>query len=122
MKPSSSKKFNKSDKSNEFKTPRNKKRKAPPKSNGEASYKNQVKEMFSNWFKNNNRVGYIMTKETIVKNILTKLTTKQENSLQIALKELNADGYIEIQEDGLTLILTQKGVNDFKKMSFTSKA
>jgi len=119
MKSSLSKKYNKS---NEFKTPHNKKRKAPPKSNGNISYKNQVKEMFSNWFKNNNRVGYIMSKQDIVKNILTKLTTKQENSLQIALQELNADGYIEIQEDGLTLVLTQKGVNDFKKMSFTSNS
>jgi len=118
MKSSHSKKFNKS---NEPKTPHNKKRKAPPKSNGDASYKNQVKEMFSNWFKNNNRVGYVMSKQDIVKNILTKLTTKQENSLQIAINELNADGYIEVQEDGLTLVLTQKGVNDFKKMSFTSK-
>ena len=119
MKSSLSKKYNKS---NEFKTPHNKKRKAPPKSNGNISYKNQVKEMFSNWFKNNNRVGYIMSKQDIVKNILTKLTTKQENSLQIAINELNEDGYIEVQEDGLTLVLTQKGVNDFKKMSFSSKS
>ena len=120
MKPSPSKKYNKPDKSNEPKTPHNKKRKAPPKSNGEVNYKNQVKEMFSNWFKKNNRVGYVMSKQTIVKNILTKLTSKQENSLQIAIKELNEDGYVELQEDGLTLVLTQKGVNDFKKMSFTS--
>lgn len=74
--------------------------------------------MFSNWFKNHNSVGYVMSKQDIVRNILTKLTTKQENSLQIAISELNKDGYIEVQEDGLTLVLTQKGVNDFKKMSF----
>jgi len=117
MKSSPSKKF---DKSNKIKTPHNKRRKAPPKSNVEVSYKNQVKEMFSNWFKNNNRVGYVMSKQDIVRNILTKLTAKQENSLQIAINELNTDGYIEVQEDGLTLVLTQKGVNDFKKMSFTS--
>jgi len=120
MKSSSSPKNYKSDKSNQVKTPRNKKRKAPPKSNADKSYKNQVKEMFSNWFKNNNRVGYVMSKEIIVRNILTKLTSKQENSLQIAIKELDEDGYVEIQEDGLTLVLTQKGVNDFKKMSFKS--
>lgn len=120
MKSSPSKKFNTSDKPNELKTPHNKKRKAPPKSNGEVNYKNQVKQMFSNWFKNHNRVGYVMSKQDIVRNILTKLTTKQENSLQIAINELNTDGYIEVQEDGLTLVLTQKGVNDFKKMSFTS--
>lgn len=118
MKPSSTKKINTSDKSSEFKSPHNKKRKAPPKSGGDMNYKNQVKEMFSNWFKKNNRVGYVMSKQDVVRNILTKLTTKQENSLEIAIKELNADGYIEVQEDGLTLILTQKGVNDFKKMSF----
>ena len=109
-------------KSNELKTPRSKKRKAPPKNNGDLSYKNQVKKMFSNYFKNNNKVGHIMSKEEIVKNILTKLTSKQENSLQIAINELNADGYIEVLEDGLSLVLTQKGVNDFKKMSFTSKS
>ncbi len=118
MKDYSSKKFNKS---NEPKTPHNKKRKAPPKSNGDMSYKNEVKAMFSNWFKNNNRVGYVMSKQDIVRNILTKLTTKQESSFQIAIDELNADGYIEVQDDGLTLVLTQKGVNDFKKMSFGSK-
>ena len=119
MKSSPSKKINQS---KELKTPHNKKRKAPPKSNGGANYKNQVKEMFSNWFRKNNRVGYVMSKQDIVRNILTKLTTKQENSLQIAITELNADGYIEVQDDGLTLVLTQKGVNDFKKMSFTSKS
>ena len=108
----------KSDKSSQAKTPHNKKRKSPPKSNSDVNYKNQVKEMFSNWFKNHNSVGYVMSKQDIVRNILTKLTTKQENSLQIAISELNKDGYIEVQEDGLTLVLTQKGVNDFKKMSF----
>jgi hypothetical protein len=118
MKPSPSKRINVSDKSNELKTPHNKKRKAPPKSNGEVNYKNQVKQMFSSWFKEHNRVGYVMTKQDIVKNIITKLTSKQENSLEIAIKELNKDGYIEVREDGLTLMLTQKGVNDFKKMSF----
>lgn len=118
MKPSPSKKFNVSDKSNELKTSQNKRRKSPPKSTGEVNYKNQVKKMFSNWFKNHNRVGYVMSKQDIVSNIITKLTSKQENSLQIAISELSADGYIEVQEDGLTLVLTQKGVNDFKKMSF----
>ena len=48
----------------------------------------------------------------------TQLLVAQENSMQQAIKELNNDGYIEVQEDGLTLVLTQKGVNDFKKMSF----
>ena len=122
MRPSPTKKFNKSDKSNELKSPHNKRRKAPLKNNGDVSYKDQVKKMFSNYFKNNNSVGHIMSKQEIVKNILTKLTTKQENSLQIAINELNEDGYIEVKEDGLTLVLTQKGVNDFKKMSFSSKS
>ncbi|MFT5662008.1 MAG: hypothetical protein ACI9TV_002656 [Sulfurimonas sp.] len=118
MKSAPTKNYKVSDKSGEAKTPHNKKRKSPPKSNGEVSYKNQVKEMFSNWFKKNNHVGYVMSKEDVVRNILTKLTSKQENSLEIAIRELNKDGYIEVQEDGLTLVLTQKGVNDFKKMSF----
>ena len=108
----------KQNKSNEDKTPRNKKRKSPPKSKGEVNYKNQVKQMLSNWFKNHNKVGYVMSKQDVVKNILIKLTSKQENSFEIAVSELNKDGYIEVQEDGLTLVLTQKGVNDFKKMSF----
>ncbi len=73
MKPSPTKKYNVSDKSSEAKTPRNKKRKSPPKSGGEVNYKNQVKEMFSNWFKKNNRVGYVMSKQDVVRNILTKL-------------------------------------------------
>jgi len=118
MKTTPTKKNKTSEKSGKAKTPHNQKRKSPPKSNAEVSYKNQVKEMFSNWFKNHNRVGYVMSKQEVVKNILTKLTSKQENSLEIAIKELNNDGYIEVQEDGLTLVLTQKGVNDFKKMSF----
>lgn len=118
MKPSPKKNYSASDKSSEAKTPHNKKRKAPPKSNGEVNYKNQVKQMFSNWFKNHNRVGYVMSKQDIVKNIITQLNSKQENSLEIAISELNKDGYVEVQEDGLTLVLTQKGVNDFKKMSF----
>ena len=118
MKTSPKKNYKASDKSSEVKTPHNKKRKAPPKSNGEVNYKNQVKQMFSNWFKNHNRVGYVMSKQDIVKNIITQLNSKQENSLEIAISELNKDGYVEVQDDGLTLILTQKGVNDFKKMSF----
>lgn len=118
MKSSPKKNYSASDKSSEAKTPHNKKRKAPPKSNGEVNYKNQVKQMFSNWFKNHNRVGYVMSKQDIVKNIITKLNSKQENSLEIAISELNKDGYVEVQDDGLALALTQKGVNDFKKMSF----
>jgi hypothetical protein len=118
MKTTPSKKFNTTKKPSEVKTSQNKKRKSPPKSTPEVNYKNQVKEMFSNWFKKNNQVGYIMSKQDVVANILTKLTSKQENSFEIAIKELHHDGYIELQEDGLTIVLTQKGVNDFKKMSF----
>lgn len=64
--------------------------------------------MFRLWFKKNNSVGYVMSKQEIVKNILTKLNAKQENSLQEAINELKTEGLIEVKEDGVTLVLIKK--------------
>lgn len=72
------------------------------------SPKNEVKEMFRLWFKKNNTVGYVMSKQDIVKNILTKLNAKQESSLQEAINELKTEGLIEVKEDGVTLVLIKK--------------
>jgi len=98
--------------SKNFKTaPHNARRKAPPKkTNNDMSPKDEVKEMFIKWFKKNNVVGNIMSKQTVVSQILTKLTTKQEDSLHDAMNELQTRGLIEVQEDGVTLVWTQKGV------------
>ena len=95
--------------------PHNKQRKAPPKkSNMDESPKNQVREMFMNWFKKNNVVGQIMTKQDVVRNILTKLDSKQEDALEDAMGELKSYGIIEVKEDGVTLVLTQKGSDSIK--------
>jgi transcriptional regulator of NAD metabolism len=64
--------------------------------------------MFRLWFKKNNTVGYVMSKQDIVKNILTKLNAKQESSLQEAINELKTEGLIEVKEDGVTLVLIKK--------------
>ncbi|MBU1658043.1 hypothetical protein KKG72_03200 [bacterium] len=90
-------------------SPHNNKRKAPPRKNAaELSPKNEVKEMFIKHFKKNNNVGYVMSKQDVVRNILTQLNAKQEDALQEALLELKDAGWIEIKEDGVTLVLTQK--------------
>ncbi|QOY51990.1 hypothetical protein [Candidatus Sulfurimonas baltica] len=90
--------------------PHNSKRKAPPKNKTvDVAPKNEVKEMFINWFKKNNNVGQIMSKQDVVKNILTKLDAKQNDALEKAMNELKRDGLIEVKEDGVTLVLTQKG-------------
>ncbi|DAB27366.1 MAG: hypothetical protein A2513_11155 [Sulfurimonas sp. RIFOXYD12_FULL_33_39] len=69
--------------------------------------KNEVKEMFINWFKKNNNIGQIMTKQDVVQNILTKLNAKQDDALEEAMNELKKDGLFEIKEDGVTLVLTK---------------
>lgn len=69
----------------------------------------EVKEMFINWFKKNKNIGQVMTKQDVVKNILTKLNAKQDDALEEAMRQLKNSGFIEVQEDGVTLVLTQKG-------------
>jgi len=66
--------------------------------------------MFMNWFKSSRAAaGHIMTKQDVIKNILKKLDAKQDRPFQIAMDELKNDGLIEIKEDGVTLVLTEKG-------------
>lgn len=90
--------------------PHNNRRKLPPKNNStDTTPKNEVKEMFLKWFKKNKSAGYVMSKQAVVQNILTQLNAKQEDALLTALNELKYEGIIEIQEDGVTLVLTQKG-------------
>ncbi len=68
--------------------------------------------MFINWFKASRALeGHIMTKQDVINAILKKLGPKQDRPFQIAMDELKNDGIIEIQEDGVTLILTQKGAD-----------
>ena len=71
--------------------------------------KNEVKEMFMSWFKRNNNIGQVMTKEDVVRNIIAKLDSKQNDALEEAMNELNSYGIIEVKDDGVTLILTEKG-------------
>lgn len=71
--------------------------------------KDEVKEMFKAWFRKNRKVGKVMSKQSVVKDILTKLDTKQNKVLDIAMNELKSSGFIETKEDGVTLVLTQKG-------------
>jgi predicted flavoprotein YhiN len=92
----------------EIKTPHNNKRKSPPKKTKvDVTPKNEVKELFKSWFKKN-AIGHIMTKQDVVKNILTKLNAKQNDALANAMDELKDECYIDIKEDGVTLVLTRK--------------
>jgi hypothetical protein len=66
--------------------------------------------MFMNWFKSSRaEAGHIMGKNDVISAILKKLDSKQDRPFQIAMDELKHDGIIDIQEDGVTLVLTQKG-------------
>lgn len=71
--------------------------------------KNEVKEMFMKWFRKNNNIGQVMTKRDVVENIIAKLDAKQNDALEKAMNELRREGLIEVKEDGVTLVLTQKG-------------
>lgn len=86
-------------------------RKAPPKKeNIETTQKNEIKAMFMNWFKSSRSVaGDIMTKQDVISAILKKLDSKQDRPFQIAMDELKNEGLIELKEDGVTVVLTQKG-------------
>ncbi len=68
--------------------------------------------MFMNWFKASRALeGHIMTKQDVINAILKKLDSKQDRPFQIAMEELKSDGMIEIKEDGVTLVLTEKGAD-----------
>lgn len=88
----------------------NSRRKSSPKEKKiDVAPKNEVKDMFMAWFKKNRSLGQIMTKSDVVTNVIKRLDAKQENSLEEAMKELKDYGFIEVQEDGVTLVLTKKG-------------
>lgn len=52
-----------------------------------------------------------MTKADVVKAILKKLDSKQDKFFTRAMDELTNESIIEIQPDGVTLVLTQKGAD-----------
>jgi hypothetical protein len=62
------------------------------------------------WFKKNRAVaGHVMSKQDVITNILKKLDKKQDAALEKAMDEIKRSGMIETKEDGVTLVLTQKG-------------
>ncbi|OHD96695.1 MAG: hypothetical protein A3E21_01395 [Sulfurimonas sp. RIFCSPHIGHO2_12_FULL_36_9] len=88
---------------------KNKIKTAPKNKVLDTAPKKEVKEMFMKWFKKNNSVGQIMTKRDVVENIIAKLDAKQNDALEKAMNELRKEGLVEVKEDGVTLVLTQKG-------------
>ncbi len=74
--------------------------------------KDEIKEMFFNWFMKRRKVGQVMSKQDVISNILTKLTKQQDKVLHIAMDELKSSGFIDIDSDGVTLVLTQKGLEE----------
>jgi hypothetical protein len=103
--------------SNGSKAPRNgarphyeKRKSAPKKVEKETAPKNEVKEMFMSWFRRHNQVGQIMTKQDVVREIIKNLDAKQNDALEEAMDELVKSGFMAVQEDGVTLMLTAEGV------------
>ena len=70
--------------------------------------KNEVKQMFRNWFKKRNEAGQIMTKQDVINSVLKNLNKEQDKFLEEAMSEMVAEGLIEVQEDGVTLVLKRK--------------
>ena len=70
--------------------------------------KNEVKQMFRNWFKKRNEAGQIMTKQDVINTVLKNLNKEQEKFLEEAMGEMIFEGLIEVQEDGVTLVLKRK--------------
>lgn len=64
------------------------------------------------WFKKQKAVaGHVMTKTDVLKNIIKNLDKKQDDVLESAMNDLKTGGFIETQEDGFSLKLTQKGAD-----------
>ena len=70
--------------------------------------KNEVKQMFRNWFKKRNEAGQIMTKQDVINSVLKNLNKEQDKFLEEAMNEMVSEGLIEVQEDGVTLVLRRK--------------
>ena len=88
-----------------------KKRSPSKKAKVDIAPKDEIKEMFIAWFRKNRKVGQVMSKQNVVKDILTKLDSKQNKVLDIAMNELKSSGFMEVKDDGVTLVLTQVGFN-----------
>lgn len=50
-----------------------------------------------------------MTKQDVISAVLKKIGPKQDKAFAKAMEELSDGGMIQIKEDGVTLVLTQKG-------------
>jgi len=70
--------------------------------------KNEVKQMFRDWFKKRNEAGQVMTKQDVINTVIKKLTKSQDKFLKDAMDEMVFEGLIEIQEDGVTVVLKRK--------------
>ena len=70
--------------------------------------KNEVKQMFRSWFKKRNEAGQIMTKQDVINSVLKNLNKEQDKFLEEAMSEMVDEGLIEVQEDGVTLVLKRK--------------
>jgi len=70
--------------------------------------KNEVKQMFLDWFKKRNEPGQIMAKQDVINTVIKKLTKNQDKFLKDAMDEMVFEGLIEIQEDGVTIVLKRK--------------
>jgi len=70
--------------------------------------KNEVKQMFRNWFKKRNEIGQIMTKQNVINSVLKNLNKEQDKFLKDAMDEMIHEGLLEVKEDGLTLVLKRK--------------
>ena len=70
--------------------------------------KNEVKQMFRNWFKKRNEAGQVMTKQDVINSVLKNLNKEQDKFLEEAMDEMVQEGLIEVQEDGVTLVLRRK--------------
>jgi hypothetical protein len=65
-----------------------------------------------NWFKASRAVeGHIMTKQDVINAVLKKIGLKQDKAFTKAMDELKNEAIIEIKEDGVTVVLTQKGAD-----------
>ena len=66
--------------------------------------------MFMKWFKSQKAVaGHVMTKTDVLKNIIKNIDKKQDDVLEAAMNDLKTGGFLETQEDGYSLMLTEKG-------------
>ncbi len=84
------------------------------KSKVDISPKDEVKAMFIDWFKKNKKINQTMSKENVVKEVLTKLDKRQNKVLELAMDELKNSDLVNVLEDGVTLVLTKKGFDSIE--------